>query len=232
MLGRERTRSLLIRTTLQPFIDRIRSGAGPELKTKDDLDFYRCFVDFSRSYQGWLVSHMYVEFEYTKEDLVDVAKRCLKRRNPKKADEWKASLYLGVSVAVILFFVLKTTPLTGVVTGLIAASVILLYQRWLRSSLENRMRQIADELMAAPGPYVCEVELRPEGLWLRQMDKQTIYEWKSLEAIEETADSVDIFSRDGGGVVVRNRAFSSETDRSRFIEMVRSGLSESAANEG
>ena len=81
--------------------------------------------------------------------------------------------------------------------------------------------------MAAPGPYVCEVELRPEGLWLRQMDKQTIYEWKSLEAVEETADSVDIFSRDGGGAVVRNRAFSSETDRSKFIELLRSGLSES-----
>jgi len=170
---------------------------------------------------------MHVEFEFTKEDLVDVAKRCLKRRNTSKADELKASLYLGVSVAVILLFVLKTTPLTGLVTGLIAALVILLYPRWLRSSLENRMRQIADELMAAPGPYVCEVELRPEGLWLRQMDKQTIYEWKSLEAMEETADSVDIFSRDGGGVVVRNRAFSSETDRSRFIELVRSGLSDS-----
>ena len=145
----------------------------------------------------------------------------------KKTDEWKASLYLGVSVAVILCFLLKTTPLTCLVTGLIAALVILLYPRWLRSSLENRMRQIADEIMAAPGPYVCEVELRPEGLWLRQMDKQTIYEWKSLEAVEETADSVDIFSRDGGGVVVRNRAFSSETDGSRFIELVRSGLSKS-----
>ena len=170
---------------------------------------------------------MHVEFEFTTEDLVDVAKRCLKRRNKKEADDWKTSLYLGVSVAVILFLVLKMTLLTGLVTGLIAALVILLYLRWLRSSLENRMRQIADELMAAPGPYVCEVELRPEGLWLRQMDKQTIYEWKSLEAMEETADSVDIFSRDGGGVVVRNRAFSSETDRYRFIELLRSGLSES-----
>jgi hypothetical protein len=170
---------------------------------------------------------MRVEFEFTKEDLVDVAKRCLKHRNPKKADEWKPSLYLGISVAVLLFFVLKTSPLTGLVTGLIAALVILLYPRWLRSSLEKRMRKIADEMMAAPGPYVCEVELRPEGLWLRQMDKQIIYEWKSLEAVEETADSVDIFSRDGGGAVVRNRAFSSETDRSKFIELLRSGLSES-----
>jgi hypothetical protein len=171
---------------------------------------------------------MHVEFEFKKEDLVDVAKRCLKRRNTKKADEWKASLYLAISVAVIVFFLLKKSPLIGLVTGLIAALVILLlYPRWLRSSLENRMRQIADEIMSGPGPYVSEVELRPEGLWLRQMDKQTIYEWKSLEAMEETADSVDIFSRDGGGVVVRNRAFSSEADRSRFIELVRSGLSES-----
>jgi hypothetical protein len=31
------------------------------------------------------------------------------------------------------------------------------------------------------------------------LNKQVIYEWKSLEAVEDTADSVDIFSRDDGG---------------------------------
>ena len=54
-----------------------------------------------------------------------------------------------------------------------------------------------------------------------------LVEWESLEAMEETADSVDIFSRDGGGVIVRNRAFISEFDRIRFIELIRSSLAES-----
>lgn len=171
---------------------------------------------------------MHVEFEFTKEDLVDVAKRVIKRRNAKKPGEWKDAFYLAIPFGLVVFIVLRKSPLIALLTGLIAALVIIvLYLRWLRSSLENRLRQAADELMTSPGPYVCEVEVRSEGLWLRQMNKQVIYEWKSLEAVEETIDSVDVFSSDGGGAVVRNRAFSSDTERRRFIELVKAGLSES-----
>ena len=77
---------------------------------------------------------------------------------------------------------------------------------------------------ATSGPYTCEVEIRSDGLWLRQMNKQIIHEWPSLEAVEETADSVDLFTRDGAGVVVRNRAFASGDERSKFIALARSHL--------
>jgi len=56
------------------------------------------------------------------------------------------------------------------------------------------------------------------------MNKQIIHEWPSLEAVEETADSVDLFTRDGAGVVVRNRAFASGDERSKFIALARSHL--------
>ena len=59
------------------------------------------------------------------------------------------------------------------------------------------------------------------------MNKQVILEWQRVEAIEETSDSVDIFTRDGGGVVIRSRAFGSEGERSQFIEIARSRLMES-----
>jgi hypothetical protein len=171
---------------------------------------------------------MHVQFEFTKEDLVDASIRFLRRGKVRKSVIWKSSVYSALAVAVMVFLVLQKSPTIGLVFGLIAAAIIVfLYPRWHQSSLENRLRQVANEIMTSPGPYICEVEPRGEGLWLRQMDTQIIYEWKSLEALEETADSIDIFSRDGGGVIVRNRAFASESDRAKFVELVRSSLAES-----
>ena len=47
---------------------------------------------------------------------------------------------------------------------------------------------------------MCEIELRPEGVWAHHMDTQTIYEWKIVEAVEEVDDAVIIFARGGGGL--------------------------------
>jgi YcxB-like protein len=73
---------------------------------------------------------------------------------------------------------------------------------------------------------VCEVELKPEGVWVRQMNTQIIYEWKIVEAVEEIDDAVAIFARGGGGVVIRNRAFKTDDQRSRFLELARSSVKE------
>lgn len=171
---------------------------------------------------------MYVKFEFTQEDLVDAAKRSLNRRNLGRAKLLKSSLYLAISVGVIIFFVLRSRPTIGLLLGLVIAGIIILiYPQLERSGLEGRLRRVAAEMMPGPGPYVCEVEIRSEGVWLHQMDMQIIYEWPSLEAIEETTDSVDIVTLDGGGVVVRNRAFASENERMKFIEVARSRLMES-----
>ena len=171
---------------------------------------------------------MHVQFEFTKEDLVDANKRFLGRCKAFKAVTWKSSVFSALAVAVMVFLVLQKSPILGLVFGLLAAVIIVfLYPRWHQNSLENRLSQVANEIMTSPSPYICEVEPRREGLWLRQMDKQIIYDWKSLEALEETADSVDIFSRDGGGVIVRNRAFSSESDRAKFVALIRASLAES-----
>jgi len=53
------------------------------------------------------------------------------------------------------------------------------------------------------------------------MNSQSIHKWQEVAEIKETQDSVDIFMRCGGGVIVRNRAFASEADRTRFIELAK-----------
>ena len=171
---------------------------------------------------------MHVQFEFTQDDLVDASRRFLNRRNLGRSRAWKSSLFSAISVGVIIFFFLRNSPTTGLLLGLLGAGIIILiYPRLEKSGLDGRLRRVVAEMMPDPGPYVCEVEIRSEGVWLRQMNKQIIHEWQSLEAIEETPDSVDIFTRDGGGVVIRNRAFASEGDRRQFIEVARSGVMES-----
>jgi YcxB-like protein len=171
---------------------------------------------------------MYVKFEFTQEDLIDASQRSINRGNLGRSKVWNSSSYSAVSVGVITFFFLRNSPTIGLLVGLLVAGIIILISPQLeKRELENRLRRIVAEMMPNPGPYVCEVEIRSEGVWVRSMNKQTIHEWPNLKAIEETSDSVDIFTHDGGGVVVRNRAFTSEDQRRQFIEIARSGLTES-----
>jgi hypothetical protein len=166
---------------------------------------------------------MYVQFEFTQADLVDASKRLLGRSNVVNAGLRKASIYSAVIVGAIVFLFLRNDQKVGLVVGLFAGLVtILLYPKLQKNGFDSRLHGIAADLMAEPGPYVCEVELRPEGVWVRQMNKQTIYEWKIVEAVEEVEDAVTIFARVGEGVVVRNRAFKEDGQRSQFLELARS----------
>lgn len=175
---------------------------------------------------------MYVQFEFTREDLVDASKRLLNRQNQKRPSVWKSSLFSAFSVAVIIYFMFRHDPKIGLLLSLVVAGIIIFISPKLeKSGLDDRLQRVVAEMMPDNGPYICEVEIRSEGVWLRQMNKQIIFEWPSVEAIEDTADSIDIFTRDGGGVVVRNRAFASEDERGQFIEVARSRLMESRGQQ-
>src|SRR5262249_18946360 len=129
---------------------------------------------------------MYVQFEYTQADLVDASKRLLGRSNLVNVGSWKSSIYNAVIAGAVVFLILRNDPMVGLVVGLVAGLIIvLLYPKLQKSGIDSRLHGIAAKLMAEPGPYVCEVELRPEGVWVRQMNRQTIYEWKIVEAGEE-----------------------------------------------
>src|SRR5438132_12074767 len=75
------------------------------------------------------------------------------------------------------------------------------------------MRKLHQEILRNENSFVCEVELTQAGFSVSQISRQIKYEWQAVEEIKETSDSVDIFTRDGGGVIVRNRAFQSPPHR-------------------
>ena len=167
---------------------------------------------------------MHVQFEATQDDLVDATQRFLARSKQIRAQRWKGMLLtslLGGAMG-FLFYYLQGRPLSGVACGVFVASVsALLHAATHKRGVEKRLRKFYQEQFGTSAPFVCEVELTPVGVWVRQRNTQYVYEWESVAEIAETGDSVDIYTRGGGGVVVRKRAFSSAEEQTKFVAMAR-----------
>ena len=168
---------------------------------------------------------MKVQFEFTPNDLIDVHNRIVARSKVWRSTRLKGLLATALLVWVVMFLLLHRTPLLGVIIGLFAAAfAALLFPVMQKREVEKQLRKLSTEMFGATQSVLCEVELRPEGVWVRQMNNQVLYEWPSVEEVEERPDSVDIFTRSGSGLVVRNRAFASAEERSRFITLAKAGV--------
>ena len=175
---------------------------------------------------------MRVEFEFTQEDSIDVTKRVLARSKVIRSWQWKGWLstavigwMVWVLVSVALF---STSPLNAALTGLIVAGLAaLFYPGSHRRAVEKRLRNLHKEKFGQTKSFTCEVELTPTGVSVRQMNRQTTYEWSIVTEILVTEDSVDIFTRDDSGVVVRKRAFKSLEEQWQFVGLAKQYLEQS-----
>ena len=168
---------------------------------------------------------MRVQFTYTQDDMVDASKRFLARSKVVRSWGWQGVASIAFLAWLLAFLMFFGTPLKGALIGLIAAAVCaLIYPGIHKRTIEKRLRKLCKEKFGDTNVFTCEVELRPTGLWTQANNTQTISEWEMVEEILETEDSVDIFTRQGGGVVVRNRAFKSADEKQQFIDLARSYL--------
>ena len=71
-----------------------------------------------------------------------------------------------------------------------------------------------------PGPRICEVELKESGVVITQATTRTEHQWGAAKDLEFTGDSVDI-RFNGGLLVVRDRAFPTAADKTRFFELAK-----------
>ena len=168
---------------------------------------------------------MRVQFEFTDEDCIEVTKRILQRSN-LLAWKWKGLLlgavFSWLTGALVFIVIFSFSPLNGLIIGLFLAGVSsLFYPASHRRVVEKNLRKHHWKHHEAEKSYICEVELTDTGLWTRQMNRQTTYEWQSVEEIVVTDDSVDFFTRNRGGVVVRKRAFKSLEEQGQFVELAK-----------
>jgi hypothetical protein len=167
---------------------------------------------------------MHVKFEFTQEDMVDTARRCI--AHSEAATRWRLKGWLGTIVLAWLgtFIVLSLLqrPLLGAIVGLPAAMISgLLYPELHRRGVEKRLREFHREKFGDAGPFVCEVEVGPVGVWVRQFNTTATHEWESIEGVEDARGGIEILTSGGGLVLVRDRAFHSPEERRRFLELAR-----------
>lgn len=165
---------------------------------------------------------MRVQFEFTRDDLIDASKRFSARSKVVRSWKWNGMFYAALFAWLLVFAFFYQTPFKGALIGLVAAlGSALIYPVFHKSGMEKRLRKLHQEILGNENSFVCEVDLTQAGFSVSQINRQIKYEWQAVEEIKETRDSVDIFTRDGGGVIVRNRAFQSDAERMRFVELAR-----------
>jgi YcxB-like protein len=161
-----------------------------------------------------------VQFAYNQEELVDASLRFSARSKAVRAI-WRKRTAWAAFLAGVLVFAIFGFSLKGAIAGVLAVLLTVIidpltYQyQWRRN-----LRKIVKERYGEQNQFLCEVELIPEGLMTKSENIQSNTEWEAIDEVVPTSDSVDIFGRKGG-VIVRNRAFSSSEERQQFIELAR-----------
>ena len=82
------------------------------------------------------------------------------------------------------------------------------------------------------GPLPFEVELSPAGVAFAQPGTKGCYPWADVSVIQETADTFEIYTRQGGFVHVRKRGIGAAEAAARFLAEATRYLAESRNDAG
>ena len=125
---------------------------------------------------------------------------------------------------------LALPKLYGTIIALIAAVAgALTYPSSYRKQVDKRLRALYQKSYPAVAIHQWAVELTAAGIEIKQNDRQTLYQWASIEEIVITEDSVDFFTRDGlCGWVVRKSAFQSLAEQWQFVELAQQYLEQAS----
>ena len=165
---------------------------------------------------------MKVQFNYTQEDLIDSSRRFTARLKVARSWYWQNLVGTAIFSGLVFFVVFHRRPLVGLVIGTVVALFgALYYAATYQGRVDARLRRFFRERLGDENDFLCEVELTPSALLIKEKTTQSTYEWKTVQEILVTDDSVDIFTR-SGGVIVRNRAFKSPDEQQQFVDLAQS----------
>lgn len=168
-------------------------------------------------------------YEATIDDAVDVAIRVSSKS--KALQKQVRAMIIGTGIlgwfafsGVWIFYLTSRTPtaLAIAVGGGAAFGVVfaLIFRRFLATETRKQHRKIVAEQFGGKPSIPCELELRTDGVWVRQAGIEMSFPWRLCTAIEDHADDVEI-DFGGGMCVVRNRDFASPAERRSFLEAAR-----------
>ena len=166
---------------------------------------------------------MRVAFDFTLDDMVDVAERAAERSATVQGIRVQARYVSSLIAAVIVYLILpgsETWRLAG--AGLAALICAWIYPSDYKKLHRKKLRQHFREQFGSEGPFRCEVELTPEGLAVTQAGARLVREWSTITAVLDGGDCIEFVARGSGSLVVRNRAFKSQSEHAEFLRLARS----------
>jgi hypothetical protein len=169
-----------------------------------------------------------VRFETGLDELVDAHLRFWRQapgaRSLRRRGIWTVAAVFTGSLFVTLFVIggpervdiLKAAGLALVV----GASCWPFYRQLHDGGMRRRLRRLLVEQTEDMKSWLCEVELRPEGVWSRSRGVETLTSWEEVTLVKDAPDAVELHFR-SGFAIVRDRAFDSPGDRATFLRASR-----------
>jgi len=172
---------------------------------------------------------MQVEFDSTLDEIAEVNMLLVEHTNTyrqqRRESQWAVGLCVAGGLVVILasrayspsYAALALAAVAGVIGGVAAA---LLYGRFHGWYVRRHYRRMMQEMHGGAEQVHFEFELRDEVLSIRSMQTELTFPWSRLARVNDTPGSIELWF-DPGLAVVRDRAFRTAEERTRFLDAVR-----------
>jgi len=166
-----------------------------------------------------------VQFETGVDDVVDATVRYWRRSPAGQSQRRRAILNTTVAFTVCLFVVAwlqvglhaRLSGPLALVALVLGGVVWLLYGRYYDYAFRRNVFRTATEQSGDDTSWLCEIELRDDGVWSRSRGVEYLFHWSALTRIEPSGDGVEFHFRDGF-VMARDRAFSLPAERAAFLD--------------
>lgn len=175
---------------------------------------------------------MHIQSNFTLKEHVEAQERVLARSSTVRSWRYNSTIInaLVSGIVVYIFFVAVSDKsfVVGLFWGIIAAIVgAVFYWNWYPSKVKRQLYDYYREQFGERDSFPIQLEFTETGIWTEQMGTQIKFEWANVEEITETEDSVDFYMRDGGGIFVKKKDFSSSEERQRFLDTIYQYLNKS-----
>lgn len=175
---------------------------------------------------------MTLQFDATIDDVVDVTIRSLAGSKSVRTWRWQGAAVTGLMLALPGYFLFAYTVGVGRriagVAALVAALIGAGVHVWTyEDAARKRVRTLCREQIGTDRPFTVTVELSEAGISLGQMGAQTLYDWSSIEIVEETEDALYFYRTDSGCFAVRKRGFESVASKDEFLKLAENNIQRS-----
>jgi hypothetical protein len=169
-----------------------------------------------------------IAYDATIDDIVDVALRFANQTQAFQKQLRTNVIVAGgiAGLALTAFIVyqngIATQPvLYGVVIGAIFGVFFgVIYKSFLIKEMRKQQRKVVAEQLGGKPATPCEIEIRPDVLWTRQLGIEIVFPWNLCTVVIDNTDDIEM-KFPAGICIVRNRHFAATADRQKFLETAR-----------